>query len=52
MNIFDIEELYENAHKEKRDLEIVIITENGLKNEKPLGIITAWDLIEIDYTAD
>lgn len=52
MNIFDMEELFEEAHKEKRDLEIVIITENGSHTENPLGIITAWDLIEIDYTTD
>lgn len=52
IDIFEVEEIFENAHKEKTDLEAVIITENGGKNEKPLGLITAWDLIEIDYTAD
>ncbi|WP_394238324.1 CBS domain-containing protein [Niallia oryzisoli] len=52
MNIFEIEDIYERAHQEKRDIEMVIITENGNSSEKPLGIVTAWDLIEIDYTAD
>jgi hypothetical protein len=52
LNIFDIEQLFEKSHREKRDLEVVILTENGLKDEKPLGIIIAWDLIEIDYMAD
>lgn len=50
--IFEIEDVFEQYHKEKKDLEMVIITENGLRNEKPLGIVTAWDLIEIDYTTD
>ena len=51
-DIFEIEEIYEKAHMNKTDLKGVIITENGNKDEKPLGLITAWDLIEIDYTAD
>jgi hypothetical protein len=33
------------AHKK---LEAVIVTENGETREKPLGIITSWDLVEID----
>lgn len=52
INILAIEDIYEERHKEKVDLEVVIITENGQRNEKPLGIVTAWDLIEIDYTID
>ena len=51
-NIFEVEDLFETAHKNKRDLAAVIITENGNSNETPLGLITAWDLIEIDYTVD
>ncbi|WP_257391369.1 CBS domain-containing protein [Cytobacillus gottheilii] len=52
IDIFEVEEIYEKAHMNKTNLEAVIITENGNKNEWPLGLITAWDLIEIDYTAD
>jgi predicted transcriptional regulator len=52
IDVFEVEEIYEEAHKNKTDLEAVIITENGKKDEKPLGLITAWDLIEIDYTAN
>jgi predicted transcriptional regulator len=52
INIFDAEELFELAHQQNKNLEAVIITENGKTNESPLGLITAWDLIEIDYTAD
>ena len=47
-----LKELFEKEHKEKRDLEVVILTEIGLKDEKSLGIIIAWGLIEIDYMAD
>lgn len=50
--IFDIEDVFEEFHKQKKDLEVAIITENGKRSEKPLGVVTAWDLIEIDYTAD
>ena len=52
INIFEIENIFEKAHKKKRKIEGVIITENGKIDEVPLGIITAWDLIQIDYTID
>lgn len=48
-NIFEVEEMFANAHMKKKALECVVITETGNKNEKPIGLITAWDLIEIDY---
>lgn len=52
IDIFTIEDIFEDSHKDGVDLELVIITENGKRSEKPLGMVTAWDLIEIDYTAD
>ncbi|WP_160725940.1 CBS domain-containing protein [Bacillus sp. USDA818B3_A] len=52
INIFEIENIFEKAHKYKRKIEGIIITENGKMDEVPLGIITAWDLIQIDYTID
>ncbi|MEH7098029.1 CBS domain-containing protein [Neobacillus vireti] len=52
INIFEIENIFEKAHKKKRKIEGVIITENGKIDEVPLGIITAWDLIQIDYTIE
>ena len=52
IDIFSVEDIYENKHKEKVGLEVVIITENGKCDESPLGMVTAWDLIEIDYTVD
>ncbi|WML26097.1 CBS domain-containing protein [Neobacillus sp. OS1-33] len=52
INIFEVENIFDKAHKKKRKIEGVIITEHGRADESPLGIITAWDLIQIDYTVD
>lgn len=51
-NIFEVENIFEKYHKRKKKLEGILITENGHAEEKPLGIITAWDLIDIDYTTE
>ncbi|MHC0039763.1 DUF294 nucleotidyltransferase-like/CBS domain-containing protein [Pseudoneobacillus sp. C159] len=48
IDIYEVEELFEDYHLAHKKLEAVIITENGVKGEKPLGIITTWDLVEID----
>lgn len=48
-DIFDVEALFEKRHAHGKKLEAVIITENGKTDEKPLGIITSWDTIKIDY---
>ncbi|WP_078553691.1 CBS domain-containing protein [Bacillus alkalicellulosilyticus] len=48
MNIFELEDLFEELFQDGRKLEAVIVTENGSPAEQPLGIVTAWDLIEID----
>ncbi|MBM7606355.1 putative transcriptional regulator [Metabacillus crassostreae] len=48
MNILELEDLFEQYFQQKKKLEAVIVTENGSRNERPLGIITPWDLIEID----
>lgn len=52
IDIFSIEDIFEEKHKDGVKLELVLITENGIPSEKPLGIVTSWDLIEIDYTVD
>lgn len=52
INIFEVENLFEKAHKKKRKIEAVIVTENGKEDETPLGMITLWDLIQIDYTVE
>lgn len=49
-NIFDVEDKFEDFHLKNIKLEAVIITENGKAAEKPLGIVTPWDLVEIDAT--
>ena len=36
--------MFEDAIYGKNRLGAVLITKNGTKDEKPLGIITAWDL--------
>ncbi|MCI5773464.1 MAG: CBS domain-containing protein [Erysipelotrichaceae bacterium] len=43
-NISHIINEFENALKKGNYLKVVIITEDGLKNQKPLGIFTAYDL--------
>lgn len=48
IDIYEVEEMFEDYHLAHKKLEAVIITENGLESEKPLGIISAWDLVEID----
>lgn len=45
--IFDLEKTFENAFDKNQKLEAVFITENGKKDEGPLGIITSWDLVQI-----
>lgn len=51
-SIFEIEDVFEEAHANKEMIELAIVTENGKATEKPLGVITPWDLIEIDYLSD
>ncbi|MGV2940584.1 CBS domain-containing protein [Mesobacillus sp. LC4] len=47
-DIFSIEDVFEKYHLENKKLEAVLITENGKASERPIGIITPWDLVEID----
>lgn len=47
-NVFEVEFLFKQQLVRKNpNLQAVIITENGSKEQLPLGIITAWDLIKI-----
>jgi CBS domain-containing protein len=50
-SIFKAEEIFEMFHRKGKKLEAIIITLNGSENEKPLGIVTSYDLIEIDIDA-
>lgn len=47
-SIFEVEEMFEKYYLENKKLQAVIITEEGTSKETPLGIVTAWDLLEID----
>ncbi|RAK23063.1 putative transcriptional regulator [Anoxybacillus vitaminiphilus] len=46
-DIYEIEEIYSDYQEKGRKLESIIITQNGNQNEKPLGMITSWDLTKI-----
>lgn len=48
VDIFEVEEIFETYHLKNQKLEAVIITETGDQREKPLAIVTSWDLVEID----
>ena len=48
VDMFEIEEIFGEYHVKNQKLEAVIITETGRQSEKPLGIVTSWDLVEID----
>ena len=41
----ELEDMFEERKDDKR-LELIFVTQNGLKNEKILGIITVYDVIE------
>ncbi|OCA83087.1 hypothetical protein A8F94_18300 [Bacillus sp. FJAT-27225] len=48
MNVFELEDLYDSRTDEDSKLEAVIITENGSHKEKPIGIVSSWDLIKME----
>jgi predicted transcriptional regulator len=52
LDIFELEDMYEEAFQNHKKLEAVIVTETGSPLEKPIGIITTWDLIEIDLIGE
>jgi hypothetical protein len=47
-NVFELENIFEERVQSSNKLEAVLITPNGSKEEKPVGIITPWDLIKMD----
>lgn len=48
-DIYELECLFEDYFEQNKKLEAIIITENGELNESPVGIITTWDLVQIDH---
>jgi predicted transcriptional regulator len=47
VSIFYVLKMFEEAIDKKKRLGAVFITRSGTKNEKPVGVITAWDLPKI-----
>lgn len=48
--IYDLEDVFEEAFDNNDKLEAVIITQAGKRTQKPIGIVTSWDLVQIDQT--
>lgn len=46
-NVFDVQEKFLSFTAKQRRLAAIFVTENGRKEEKILGMITAWDLPKI-----
>lgn len=49
-DIYELESLFEQFSQKKQKLEAVLITETGVQHELPLGIVTSWDLLQIDHS--
>ena len=45
MNIFDVQELFNNYFSNNKVLGCVFVTEHGKKDENILGMFTAWDVL-------
>ena len=52
MTIFELEDLFEERMEKGAKLEAVIITPEGSEKEKPIGIISPWDLIKTESNRD
>jgi predicted transcriptional regulator len=49
-NMYDMENVFHQFYENKQKLEAVLITEDGDQDQLPLGIVTSWDLLQIDHT--
>ncbi|WP_170287586.1 CBS domain-containing protein [Aquibacillus halophilus] len=49
-SIYDLEGTFEKSFEENLKLEAIIITHSGSTKQKPIGIVTSWDLVKIDHT--
>ncbi len=45
--LFEVLNIFQKAQEEGNPIEAVVITHSGIKREKILGIITEWDLPEV-----
>jgi hypothetical protein len=41
--------LFEKSFEENKKLKAILITEHGSQSQKPIGIVTTWDLVRIDH---
>ena len=48
MDEFEIRELFESSYHKNKRLEAIFVTEHGNPNEKIIGIITNWDIVNTD----
>lgn len=48
-SIYDLEAIFEKSFEENKKLKAILITEHGSQNQKPIGIVTTWDLVRIDH---
>lgn len=48
MDEFEIRELFESSYLKNKRLEAIFVTEHGNPNEKIMGIITNWDIVNTD----
>lgn len=48
--IYDIENVFEEAFDRNEKLESILITQTGIDTQKPIGIVTSWDLVQIDHS--
>lgn len=49
-SIYELEDAFEQSFNDNEKLEAILITQNGLQSQKPIGIVTSWDLVGIDHT--
>lgn len=49
-SIYELEDAFEQSFNDNEKLEAILITQNGLQSQKPIGIVTSWDLVRIDHT--
>ncbi|MEH7344344.1 hypothetical protein V7122_10770 [Bacillus sp. JJ1532] len=48
--IYDLEDVFERAFERNQKLEGVLVTQTSSQTQKPIRIVTSWDLVQIDFT--
>lgn len=47
-SVFEIQKMFDDSIKQGKRLGVIFITNSGKKDERPVGIVTAWDLPKIN----